>query len=289
MRSGASPGFVGVSNALWIPGRILFSLSIVGLGIETIVCARAQGYFLGPGSPVIPCLPWLPAIPMVAGIFGVIWASCGMGLLAKRGLVAARILGTLLLLCALVTVLPKYLADPANIMLRTALFEPLALAGIALLQPGRDATPQWLEFGGRFLLGLSLVVFGLDCFLGLEEVAKLLPAGLSSPERYVEVYGAALVLLGLAVVAGLFQRWAPAMLGLLVAVWAALVHLPVVFASLTAPDAPIDANAWSSLFFAVGLWGGLWTLVRRYPQESRVAERPVYAARATGGSRRHLS
>jgi hypothetical protein len=193
MESAVPPRFVTVTNALWIPGRILFSLSIVALGFETIVCARVGGHSLGSGPPVIPCIPWLPAIPLIAGIFGSIWAICGIGLLARRGLLAARTLGSLLVLSALVMILPKYLMASGNILLRSALFQALALAAIALLQPGRDPAPEWLERTGRFLLGLALVTFGLDHFLALQDTSALLPQWIPLHEIWVEICGVALV------------------------------------------------------------------------------------------------
>lgn len=288
MQSEAPPKLIAVTNALWIPGRILFSLAIVALGFETIVCARVGGHYLGPGSPVIPCLPWLPAIPTVAGIFGSIWAICGMGLFAQRGIFAARALGTLLVLCVLVTVLPKCLTDPTNIPLRTSLFQALALAGIAFFQRGRSQL-LWLEQTSRFLLGFSLIVFGLDHFLALQSMAALLPQWIPSHEVFVEVCGVALVLGGLCVITGRVQRWAPAVLGLMFAAWVGMLHLPRVLGLYTGPDAMQDPNEWSNLIVVIGLWGGMWTLVRRYAHENRVAERPIYAGRATDGPRRHLS
>lgn len=289
MQSETQPKLIALTNALWIPGRILFSLAIVALGFETIVCARVGGHYLGPGSAVIPCLPWLPAIPAVAGVFGSIWAICGMGLLAHRGLFAARALGTLLVLCAFVTVLPKCLMDPANIPLRTSLFEVLAFGGLAFLQRERSSQPLWLRLGSRFLLGLSLIVFGLDHFLALQSMSALLPLWIPWHEILVQVCGAILVVGGICVIVGSVQRWAPAALGLMFAFWVGMLHLPRVLGLYTGPDALTDPNEWSNLIVVIGLWGGMWTLVRRYTQDERSIERPIYAGRATDAQRRHLS
>jgi uncharacterized membrane protein YphA (DoxX/SURF4 family) len=277
------PRFIGVTNALWIPGRILFSLAIVALGFETIVCARLQGYFLGPGPAVIPCLPWLPAIPLLAGVFGVIWASCGMGLLARRGLFAARALGILLVLSAFLTILPKCISDPMNVFLRTALFESFALAAIALLQRTRTILPKWCAVLGRLLLASSLVVFGFNLVLSLSEVAKLLPPWIAAHEMTIEVYAGGLVVGGLCVGLGFGQRWVPAALGLMFALLVFTVHLPGALGSLFAQNALPDPNRWSDLLVSLGLWGGMWTLVRPYTRERKTQERPVYAGRATGG------
>jgi uncharacterized membrane protein YphA (DoxX/SURF4 family) len=105
----------------------------------------------------------------------------------------------------------------------------------------------------------------------------------------VQVCGAALILCGLCVIIGIVQRWAPAALGLMFAFWVGLLHLPGVLGLYTGPEAMLDPNEWSNLIVAIGLWGGMWTLVRRYAREDRSVERPIYAGRATDEQRRHLS
>jgi hypothetical protein len=289
MDTDVPPRLLSVSNALWIPGRILFAFAIIAIGFETIVCAQSEGHFLGPGPAVIPCLPWLPAIPVVAGIFGSIWAICGVGLLVPRGTVPERVLGAVLTLCALIAVLPKYLMDPADIVLRTALFEPTALAGIAFLQSSRGGIPRWLEFLGRFLLSLSLVVFGLNLLLALPEAAAILPVWITSHEIWIEIYGGVFILGGLCVMIGLLQRWVPAALGLMFGGVVLAVRLPAVLGLSSLQGLSKDPNEWSNLLVAIGLWGGMWTLVRRHAREKQVQERPVYAGRITGGPRRHSS
>ena len=115
-------------------GRTLFSLAIIALGIETLVCARYVGHSLGPLYNVIPDLPWLPATPWIAYGFGAIWVACGAALLSRRMLPTAAIaLGGLLFLCALLLDVPKYAVDLGSIGLRTTAFEPLALASLAWL------------------------------------------------------------------------------------------------------------------------------------------------------------
>ena len=289
MPSDAPSKLIGVTNKLWISGRILFSLSVVALGVENIVCARIDDYHLGPGWAQIPCLPWLPAIPALAGVLGIIWASCGMGMLAGRGVIAARILGASLVICAILAVLPRFLMAPTSLTLRTALFEVLAIAAIASLQRRRAPVLRWFERTSRILLGVALAVFGLNCFISFDEVAQRLPGWLPHPELWLQSCGALLILSGVAVITGLMQRAVAAALGCLVGLWALGVLLPVAVEALITPGAPLDPAAWSNFFFAIGLCGGLWTLLRSSLQEKRMIERPVYAVRVTGGSPRRPS
>jgi hypothetical protein len=60
----------------------------------------------------------------------------------------------MLFVCALVLDVPKNAASIGSISLRTAVFEPLALASLAWLFPGRVPTPDFLARAGRYLLAL---------------------------------------------------------------------------------------------------------------------------------------
>jgi hypothetical protein len=155
--------FDRATSSLFHAGRVVFSLAIVALGVETRVCARYVTDGLGPRYKVIPVLPWLPTIPWLAYLFGAILVACGAGLLSQRTVrMAATTLGGLLLLSTIVLEVPKNAANIGSISLRTAVFEPLTLASLAWLLPGRVSTPDFLARAGRYLLALSLIVFGVE-------------------------------------------------------------------------------------------------------------------------------
>jgi uncharacterized membrane protein len=244
-------------------GRTLFSLAIVALGIETLLCARHVAHSLGPRYNVIPALPWLPATPWIAYGFGAIWVACGVGLLSRRTVRTAAItLGGLLLLCALLLDVPKYAADLGSISLRTTALEPLALATLAWLLPGPGAIPGSLIRGSRYVLAVCLIVFGADHFLALAFIATLLPAWIPWHVFWVAFFGVALITAGLSIGLNFLQRWGAAGVGLMFGIWVVTLHLPRVLGLYAIPGAPGDPNEWSSLFIATALWGGLWVLAR---------------------------
>jgi len=251
------------ADALLRPGRALFSLAIIALGIETLVCARYVGHSLGPPYDVLPVLPWLPAIPWLAYLFGVIWVACGVGLLSQPTVrTAAMALGSLLFLCALVLDVPKNAANISSISLRTVVFEPLALASLAWLLPGRGATPSLLARGSRYLLALSLTVFGVDHFLALAFIATLLPGWIPWHVFWVAFFGIAFIAAGLSIGLKFLQRWGAPGIGLIFGIWVVTLHLPRVLGLYAIPGASSDPNEWSSLFIAIALWGGSWALAR---------------------------
>ena len=253
------------ANAMVNAGRAIFSLAIVALGVETWVCARDGGHSLGPQSDVLPVIPWLPAIAWLAYLFGAIWVACGVGLLSQRAVrPAAMTLGSLLFLCALVLEAPKNAANPASISLRTVVFEPLALASLAWLLPGRSAIPPWLERGSRYLLALSFIVFGVDHFLALAFIATLLPGWIPWHVFWVGFFGVAFIAAGLSIGLDFLARWAAAAIGLMFGIWVITLHLPRVLGLYGIPGAPRNPDEWSSLLIAVGLWGGSWALARAH-------------------------
>jgi uncharacterized membrane protein len=254
-----------VTDALLSSGRVVFALAIIALGIETSVCAQKAMFLYSQGSDlrfkVIPVLPFLPAIPGLAYISGPIFAACGVGLLSKRTLrTAAMPLGSLLLLCTLVLEVPKYAAIPGNMSLRTVMFEPLAIATLAWLLPGRDKIPGWLASASGYLLAVSFIVFGVDHFLCLAFIPKLVPNWIPWHVFWVAFFGAGLIAAGFSIGFNFLLRWGAACIGLMYAIWVFTLHLPRVLGLYGIPGAPRSPAEWSSLFIAIALWGGSWGL-----------------------------
>ncbi|HEY4049084.1 MAG TPA: hypothetical protein VGM27_19660 [Acidobacteriaceae bacterium] len=262
-----------IMDALLSLGRPLFSLAIIALGMETLVCARYVSHSLGPRYEVIPVLPWLPAIPWLAYLFGAIWVACGVGLLSRRTMrMAGAVLAALLLLCTLVLDVPKNAANIGSISLRTLVFEPLSIASLAWLISGRATATSWITRVSRSLLALSLVVFGADHFLALGFIAELLPGWIPWHVFWVAFFGVLFIAAGLSIAFNVLQRWGAASIGLMFAIWIVTLHLPRVLGLYGIPGAPHDSNEWSSLFIAIALWGGFWALAHVLGPVSRKAE-----------------
>jgi uncharacterized membrane protein len=242
-------------------GQFVFSFAIAAVGVETLVCARVVSHTLGTQYEVIPVIPWLPAISWLAYLFGAIWIFCAVGLLFIPIVrVAALTLGSLLFLCTLVLIVPKYAASLGSMGLRTVVFEPLAIASLAWLLLGRDAIPGWLERGSRYLLALSLIVFGVDHLIALESIGSLIPAWIPWHVFWIAFFGVGFIAAGFAIALRWLLRPAAIGLGLMFAIWVFTLHLPRVLGWYGIPGAPRDPDEWSSLLIAVALWGGSWAL-----------------------------
>jgi uncharacterized membrane protein len=252
-----------ITNAVLRIGGPVFSFAIIALAIETMVCAKCVSKTPGPRYKFIPILPFLPAIPWLAYVFGTVFAACGVGLLFKRTVrPAALALGSLLFLCALILEVPTSVANIGSVSLRTEVFEPLALACLAWLLPGRDAARGWLERASRYLLALSLIVFGVDHFLALAPIGTLIPNWIPWHVFWIAFFGAGFIAAGLSIGLNFLLRWGAACIGLMFAIWVFTLHLPRVLGLYGIPGAPRSPAEWSSLFIAIALWGGSWALHR---------------------------
>jgi uncharacterized membrane protein len=240
-------------------GALLFSLGVIALGIETWACAECVDRSVEPGYAIVPVLPWLPAVPWLAYALGTVWVVCGVGLVFPRlQRNAAIVLGAWLIGCTLIFDVPKNLANINSILLRTRVFEPLALGSLAWLLPAPFAAWRRLEQVGRVLLAVSLVVFGVDHFLALRFIATLVPRWIPGHIFWVVFFGLALIAGGLSLVFRLWSRYGAGYLGLMFGTWVLTLHLPRVLGFYGVPGAPQNPNEWSSLFIAVAFWGGLW-------------------------------
>ncbi|MGH9563124.1 MAG: hypothetical protein ACRD3S_16850, partial [Terracidiphilus sp.] len=195
--------------------------------------------------------------------FGILWVACGVGLLIERWLrVSAYTLGATYIFWTLVHIVPLYIAKPGDMGLRTIVFEPLSLACIALLLPGPAATPRWLTLICRSIIAVAMIVFGVDHFLGIVFIASLIPGWIPWHIFWVAFFGVAMIAAAIGIGVGVLEGWSWAGLGLMYAIWVITLHIHRTLGFYHIPGAITDPNEWSSLFIAIGLWGGSWALVR---------------------------
>ena len=238
-------------------------MAIVSLGVETLVFAHEVGSPSASSIDVLLIIPFLATIPLMAYVGGIVLILCGVGLLIPRTmLVSAIALGSLLYLCALITQVPRNFAEPGSVGLRTTLFEPLAIGSFAWLLLPVAALPLRFERAIRGLLGVSLIVFGVDHFILLEPIAGLIPNWIPGHVFWTAFFGVAFIAAGLGIGLKLLERWAAACLGLMFAIWVITLHIPIALGLFKIRPAPIP-NHWSSLFIAMAMWGGAWALASR--------------------------
>ena len=222
-------------------GRLLFSLAIIGMGVETLICSYVSTHSLGPHYKVVPVIPWLPAIPRLAYPVGAILIFCGAGLLFQRTLVVSSItLGALMLLSGLAFDVPRH-PDLMSAPWRTNVLEPIVIGSLAWLRTGLDGILTWLHRTSRYLLAFALVVFGIAHFQILAPIASMVPGWIPWHRLWTVFFGLAFVAAGVSFATGFLQRWAALGVGLMFALWTVTIHLPPVL-NFFAPPAHLKTR-----------------------------------------------
>ena len=243
-------------------GRLLFSLAIIGIGVETLICSYVSSHSLGPHYEVVPVIPWMPAIPSLAYLVGAILVLCGAGLLFQRtSAVSSITLGAVMLLCGLAFDLPLR----PNLMSaewRTNVLEPITIGSLAWLAAGLGGIPRWLHRASRYLLAFALIVFGIAHFQVLTFIASMVPGWIPWHWFWTVFFGVAFISAGVSFATGFLQRWAALGMGLIFALWTVTIHVPAVLNFFHIAGATQDPDKWSDVFIVVALWGGSWALAR---------------------------
>ncbi len=231
---------------------MLFSLAIIGAGLETWICTC----LLGPKAKVVPVIPWLPAIPALAYVVAAIFVLSGAGLLWQRTrIVSAITLGLVMFLCGLAFDVPRH-PDLMSAPWRTNVLEPIAIGCLAWLASGVNGIPGWLLRISRYLLAFALIVFGIAHFQILTMIAGMVPAWMPGHWFWTVFFGIAFIAAGVSFATGFLQGWAAVGVGLMFALWTVTVHLPPLLGAVHDPD------KWSDVFIVVALWGGFWAAAR---------------------------
>ena len=241
-------------------GWLLFAVSITAFGVQNVLWARH-------GEAVLPIIPWVPGVPGIAYTTGAAFLLAGIcigfNLIARW---AAVLLGLLFLVFEIFLQIPRAVARPMDLSLRTVVFEVFTMCASAfmlagILSLGNHNSGRWREAGhgliqsGRFLFAASSIVFGISHFIVPQFIASLIPVWIPGPGLFwAYLTGIAFVAAGLSFATNWMSRWAGILLGLMFLLWFLVLHVPRVMSYPRSHD-PAE---WSSAFIALGLCGGSW-------------------------------
>jgi uncharacterized membrane protein YphA (DoxX/SURF4 family) len=228
----------------WV-GRWFFASAMVVLGIQNLVYKG-----LVKGLQVTP--EWLPAHTFFAYLMGAVLIAGGVSVAVNlKPHWGADALALLFLASLLLLRLPLLGEAMHNISERTVLFETIVCAcGACLL--GNRGIPI-----ARVLIGISMIVFGIDHLEIPAAIAKLIPSWMPGKLFLAWFTGIALIAAGVCIVIPWWKRLAASLLGLMFFLWVALLHAPRVAAH------PHRPNEWNSLFVAVAMCGVAWILTKK--------------------------
>jgi uncharacterized membrane protein YphA (DoxX/SURF4 family) len=259
-------------------GKLLFGIAIAAIGAENLICAHVSQLVFANNPPAVPVLPFVPTIPFLVYFVGIALLAAGVCMAANiRPRFAAILLGVFFLLWTLVLLVPKAVARPLDLNIRTCVFEVLALGASALTLAGcleEDVRSSMVGslFVGRLidklvasapsLFAISSVIFGVTHFLIPRVIASLIPAWIPGGLFWAYFYGTAFIAAGVSIATGFLARWGAFWLGVMFLLWFVLLHAPLVATHLR------DPAQWSSAFIALGMCGGSW-ICAWYSQQRR--------------------
>ncbi len=269
-------------------GRVFFAVAMVVFGVQQFMYTG----FLA-GLELVP--RGIPLHALGAYLTGAVLILTGLSIgLGIRVRLSALVLGAALLLFALIRRAPEIPVVLTDISKRTVLFETLSLCGGALglaylAPPETGAFSRWNDLAaklaspGRYLLAVSMFVFGIAHFQVPGFIASLIPAWM--PLRLFLAYftGTAFFASAVAFALGKYLRVAGMLLGLMFFLWVGVLHAPRVAGALHNPD------EWNSLFVALAI-SGCALFVAALPEagtaESRSEDADLHAVSAREPHRR---
>lgn len=221
-----------------VPGRTFFGLALIAFGILQFV----YGDFVPGRAPAWPEV--LPGRWIWVGVSGAILIAAGGAIISGwKAREAAIVVGTLILLWALIRHLPLVIANPHGSVLTKA-GKALALCGGAFAVAGY---PQL----GRWGLGLFMILGGIQHFLFADFVVQLIPAWIPGASFWTYFAGVALIAGGAGILLPRTLRPAALLSGLMIFLWVLLLHLPRALGA----EPAARRNEWTALFEALAFSG----------------------------------
>ncbi len=218
---------------------------------------------------LVPPLPaWVPGPSLWAYETGILLIAAGVAIgIGRKARWAAAVLGALLVLAILLLHLPKAATNPLLGFMWTNPAKALAMLGGVIILAG--ALPddeagsglarlfRKLAPLGPLFLGGFLILGGIQHFVYLDFVTKLVPSWVPGPRFWVYFTGTALIAGGVGMLLPRTARLAALMTGIMILLWVLLLHIPRAVAD------PHNPGETSGVFEALAFSGVAFILAER--------------------------
>lgn len=233
-------------------GHAAFAAVIILIGTLGLIRTDLATVWQPPAS-----MPWHETL---AYLFCTVSLASGLGLLWRRGAVAAaNVLIAALLLSIVLLRVPGMVRAPAEIARWENCGEAVVmLAGAWALRAalaGGKAGPRI----ARVLYGLAMLAFGAAHFAYIKDTASLVPAWLPAHLFWVYFTGGAYLAAGAALLCGVLARLAATLSVAQMGLFTLLVWLPIV-----AAPGHKDAFLWSEAVISTALTVAGWVVAESY-------------------------
>jgi uncharacterized membrane protein len=220
-------------------GRVFYAVALTVFGFH-------QFFYADFRTVIMPPWPaWRVDSPgILAYISGAAWIVAAFAIVfSKRGKDVALVLGGILLVVALFWHLPFILFIQPNEIRHFGIWAEaskcLALAGGAFvvagsflhkraddqMSPVTNFLAKLIPFGPVFF-SITLIEFGIDHFLYIDNIATLVPKWIPGKVFWTYIAGAALIGSGLAIIFRVKVRMVAMLLGIMILLWFIFLHIP---------------------------------------------------------------
>lgn len=231
-------------------GHAVFATIFVALGILGLV----EGDF----APVWQPVPkGFPARDLLVYLCAFVSLACGIGLLFQRtAALAAQGLLAYLLIWLVVFRLPDAFRAPASQDPWSGLGETAVYLAAAGVLYAWDKGDKGLRIATA-IYGLAMIPFGTAHFAYINETASLVPAWLPFHLPLAYFTGFTYLVAGVAILSGVFARWAAVLTTLQMGLFTLLVWVPIVMAGP-------NAFQCSEFVISVALTAAGWVVADSY-------------------------
>ncbi|MCW3093910.1 MAG: hypothetical protein JWP81_4979 [Ferruginibacter sp.] len=211
------------------PGRVIFALGVIALGILGII---SKDFIIG-RPPAWPAV--FEPNPLLAYLSGAILLIAGIAIIFERKAVfASLVIAGLILLLSVCRHLPQFMNDWANAYKAMALFGGSLILAASFLNVddisrtlgANKSRRQIFIFTGCVLLAAFFIACGYAHFKFATFVKDFIPAYIPFRSFWTYFCGICLFAGGIGLLLPVSRRWAALLSGIMVAGWFIFLHIP---------------------------------------------------------------
>ena len=246
-------------------GVWLYGWATIVTGILNII----WGDFEASHQPIDTLVKHVPGQQVLAYLAGLWLIAAGLAILWRRTERIGAAASALIYLIFALLWLPRFYTVTHTFGLKVGVLV-FVLGGVAaqvmfiapaafVYATNASTDPVWREraaVAGRWMLGLPPISFGLGHLINLSAYGRFVPHWVPFPYFWVVLTGIAFLLAGLAIVSGIQDVLAAALLALMLLVFEFTVEIPPVFAQVHSQP------AWGGAVYNLTAMGACWIFVK---------------------------